>query len=54
MGGGVSYSTLSSYRGTGPLPIEMRFTHLEAITGDAGRLKFFRDQLEVRIYYRLH
>lgn len=50
-GGGVSFTTLANYTG-GLLPVEMRFTHLEAISGDAGRPKFFRDQLEVRIYYR--
>jgi hypothetical protein len=54
VGGGVSFSTLSTYRrGSGSLPMEMRFTHLEAISGDAGRPKFWRDQLEVRIYFRL-
>lgn len=54
LGGGISYSTLAQY---GPnnrsLPIEMRFTHLEAVAGDAGRPKFFRDQLELRLYLRL-
>lgn len=54
LGGGVSYSTLANYKGTGALPIEMRFTHLEAVKGDALRPKFFRDQLELRLYYRLH
>jgi hypothetical protein len=54
LGGGVSFSTLSSYAGTGPMPIEMRFTHLEAVKGDAGRPKFFRDQIELRLYFRLH
>jgi hypothetical protein len=54
VGGGVTFSTLSAFRaGSKSIPMEMRFTHLEAITGDAGRPKFFRDQLEVRIYYRL-
>jgi hypothetical protein len=53
VGGGVTYSTLAAYRGTGALPIEMRFTHLEAIKGGATRPKFFRDQIEVRIYRRL-
>ena len=52
VGGGVSISRISDFTG-GPLPIEMRFTHLQAMTGDPGRPKFFRDQLEVRIYYRL-
>jgi len=51
-GVGVSFSTLSGYTG-GILPIEMRFTHLESISGDAGRPKFFRDQIELRIYFRL-
>jgi hypothetical protein len=54
VGAGLSFSTLSAYRrGTRPLPMEMRFTHLEAISGDAGRPKFFRDQIELRIYSRL-
>jgi hypothetical protein len=55
IGGGVSFSTMRAYR-TGEsraIPMEMRFTHLEAIAGDRGRPKFFRDQIEVRIYYRL-
>lgn len=52
VGGGVSISRISDFTG-GPLPIEMRFTHLQAITGDPGRPKLFRDQLELRIYYRL-
>lgn len=55
VGGGVTYSTLSAYRaGARGLPVEMRFTHLEAVSGDANRPKFFRDQLEMRIYFRLH
>jgi hypothetical protein len=55
IGGGVAFSTLASYRAgmTKALPIEMRFTHLEAIAGDPGRPKFWRDQVELRIYYRL-
>lgn len=52
VGGGVSISRINDFTG-GPLPIEMRFTHLQAITGDPGRPQFFRDQLELRIYYRL-
>jgi hypothetical protein len=52
VGGGVSISRISDFT-DGPLPIEMRFTHLQAITGDPGRPKFFRDQLELRLYYRL-
>jgi hypothetical protein len=54
VGGGVSFSTLSAYRrGVRGLPTEMRFTHLQTISGDAGRPSFFRDQIEVRIYFRL-
>jgi hypothetical protein len=53
VGGGVSYSTLASYAGSGSLPIEMRFTHLEAIKGDDARPKFVRDHVELRIYFRL-
>lgn len=53
VGGGVSFSTLAQYRSGRGVPIEMRFTHLEALTGDAGRPKLSRDQIEVRLYYRL-
>jgi hypothetical protein len=54
VGGGVSYSTLSAFRaGRSGLPMEMRFTHLEAVSGDANRPKYFRDPLEIRIYFRL-
>lgn len=54
VGGGVSYSTVQMRQTSRTLPIEMRFTHLEAVAGDANRPKFFRDQLEVRLYFRLH
>lgn len=54
IGGGVSYSTVQLARKDRALPIEMRFTHLEAVAGDATRPKFFRDQVELRIYFRLH
>ncbi len=54
IGGGVSFTTLSTYRpGSRPLPMEMRFTHLESARGDAGAPKFTRDQLEVRIYFQV-
>jgi hypothetical protein len=52
LGGGVSFTTLGLWGG-GALPMEMRYTHLEAISGDAGRPRFFRDQLELRLYFRL-
>lgn len=53
VGGGVSFSGFSSTRAGRTPPIEMRYTHLEAISGAAGRPRFFRDQIEMRIYYRL-
>lgn len=49
VGGGVSFLR----GGSNMSPLEMRFTHLESITGDPGRPQFFREQLELRIYYRL-
>ncbi len=53
-GGGVSFSTVGSYkRGDRPLPMEMRFTHLEAVSGTAGVERLTRDQVEVRLYYSL-
>ena len=53
VGGGVSFTSVNSWTaGTRPLPMEMRYTHLETAHGDAGAPKFIRDQLEVRIYYQ--
>lgn len=52
VGGGVSFLPLPTVPGGSP-PMEVRFTHLEAIRGDAGMPKFFREQLEVRVYLRL-
>lgn len=52
VGGGVSFTTVNSYRrGARPLPMEMRYSHLEAARGDAGAPRLVRDQLEVRIYF---
>lgn len=53
LGGGISFTSLRSTPAGKTPPIEMRFTHLESVSGDAGRPKFFRDQLELRVYYRL-
>jgi hypothetical protein len=53
VGGGVTFSAFASRRPGSTPPVEARFTHLEAITGDPGRPKFFREQVEVRIYFRL-
>jgi hypothetical protein len=54
MGGGVSFTTVNSTwsPGTRPLPMEMRFTHLETVSAAVGAPKATRDQLEVRIYYQ--
>ena len=53
IGGGVSYSTMQRYLAAGgrPLPLEMRFTHLESLSGPPGSPKFMRDQIELRIYF---
>ena len=52
VGGGVSYSTMQRFLAAGgPLPLEMRFTHLESLDGPAGSPKFARDQIELRIYF---
>lgn len=53
LGGGVSFAGFRRTRAGRTPSMEMRYTHLEAISGDAGRPRFFRDQIELRIYYRL-
>ena len=54
VGGGVRYSTVDSFlRGRARYPIEVSYRHLETIGGDAGAPKGFRDQIEMRIYYRI-
>jgi hypothetical protein len=54
VGFGVRYSTVDSFlRGRAKYPVEVSYRHLETITGDAGAPKLFRDQLQLRIYYRL-
>ena len=54
VGFGVRYSTVDSFlRGRARYPIEVSYRHLETITGDEGAPKLFRDQLQLRIYYRL-
>ncbi len=51
VGFGFRYSTIDSYlRGAVAMPLEVSFTHLETITGDAGTPKIFRDQVQVRVY----
>ena len=54
VGFGVRYSTVDSFlRGRARYPIEVSYRHLETITGDEGAPKLFRDQLQLRIYYRI-
>lgn len=52
-GFGITYSTVSEYdRGKAALPIDVTFTHLEAISGAERMPKYFRDQIQIRLYYR--
>jgi hypothetical protein len=55
VGLGFAYSTVNQYiRGRSSIPFEIFFTHLETITASGGLTpKYRRDQLELRIYYRL-
>ena len=53
-GAGIRYSTVDSYlRGRARYPIEVSYRHLETITGDATAPKLFRDQIQLRLYYRI-
>ena len=54
-GFGFAYSTVARYaRGRSSVPLELFFTHLETLTASGGLTpKYSRDQIEVRIYYRL-
>lgn len=53
VGGGVAFLSPGGPGRAGALPIEMRYTHLQSLSGPAGQPRYFRDQLEVRIYYRV-
>ena len=54
IGVGVRYSTVDSFlRGRARYPLEVSYRHLETITGDVGAPKQFRDQIQLRIYYRI-
>jgi hypothetical protein len=55
VGFGITYSTVTAFeRGGAALPIDITFTHLEAIRGAARMPKYFRDQIQIRFYYRRH
>lgn len=52
---GFGYSSVTRYaRGAASVPMELSFTHLETLTATGGLVpKYSRDQIELRIYYRL-
>lgn len=54
-GVGFGYSTVTRYaRRRSSVPVELSFTHLETIAATGGLVpKYSRDQIELRIYYRL-
>lgn len=54
LGMGVRYSTVDAYlRGRAPYPVEVSFSHLTTITGDVGLERASRDQIQLRLYYRI-
>ena len=54
IGLGARFSTVDAYlRGRARYPIEVSLTHLETITGGVGEPKLFRDQVQLRLFYRL-
>jgi hypothetical protein len=54
VGLGFRLSTVNAYaRGETHFPIEISFSHLETVRGDPGLPKVSRDQIQLRIYYRL-
>lgn len=54
LGVGFRYSTVDAYaRGHVRYPIEVSFARLSTISGDAGLPRQSRDQIEVRLFYRL-
>ncbi|HEX5971730.1 MAG TPA: hypothetical protein VFY85_07380 [Gemmatimonadaceae bacterium] len=54
LGVGFRLSTVNAYaRQQARFPIEVSFVHLETVTGAAGLPKASRDQIQLRIFYRL-
>jgi hypothetical protein len=54
VGLGLRYSTVDSYaRGRARYPIEVSLTHLATATGDDGLPNQSRDQIQVRLFYRI-
>jgi hypothetical protein len=54
LGIGLRYSTVDAYfRHRAAYPVEVSFLHLTTITGDALLPRSTRDQIQIRLYYRL-
>jgi hypothetical protein len=54
LGLGLRYSTVDAYsRGQARYPVELSFTHLETTSGDAGLPKLSRDQIQMRLFFRV-
>ena len=54
IGLGLRYSTAEAYmRGRATTPIEVSLTHLETISGDPGVPKVQRDQVQVRVFFKV-
>ena len=54
IGFGMRYSTVDAFlRRRARYPIEVSYRHLETITGDATAPKVFRDQIQLRLFYRI-
>lgn len=54
LGVGVRLSTVDAFlRRRARYPVEVSYRHLETITGDGNAPKLFRDQIQLRIYYRI-
>jgi hypothetical protein len=54
LGLGLRYSTVDAYaRGLAPYPIEVSYTHLETVRGDPGVPKLSREQVQMRLFFRV-
>lgn len=55
VGGGLSYSNLYAVdQGSATIPFELTYLHWQTFKGSGGNVpKYFSDQVELRIYYRL-
>ena len=54
LGVGLRYSTVDAYaRGQARYPVEVSLRHLETTNGDPGVPKLARDEIQMRLYFRL-